>query len=194
MVTLDGSTHTYYLDGQVIPGVTQTIDQLTSFAGIPPEVLEYASERGRLVHRATELYDNENLDFGSLDPVLVPYLDAWIKFKKESGFIPINIEQIVFHKRHRYAGTLDRAGILYDHESVLDIKAVAVLGDHTGVQLAGYQEAENSTRKKADHIRHRYAVQLKPDGTYRLRQYKDKADFSVFLSCLNLHNWRSAHA
>ena len=123
-----------------------------------------------------------------------PYLVAWIRFIDDTGFRVEMNEQFVFHDRYFYAGTLDRVGLLNGVRSVIDIKTVAVLGPHTGVQLAAYQEALNSNLKKADHINKRFAVQLKPDSTYRLQPYTDKSDFSVFTSLLNIHNWRQKHA
>ena len=191
---LDLDKHIYHLNEMVVPGVTTVLQPITDYGGIDPAILEYKSALGTAVHYATELYDNDDLDFDSLDAALAPYVDGWIKFIADTGFIIELNEHIVYHKRYHYAGMLDRVGLLNDERCVIDIKCVSVLAPHVGVQLAAYQEAENSVRKKVDKITKRFAAQLKPDGTYRLEPYTDRTDFSVFTSLLNIHNWDIKHA
>jgi len=193
---LDEATHTYYVDGLPVPGVTRVIEPLADFDKVPREVLDRAAKRGTAVHLATQLDDEDDLDEDSLDPVLIPYLEAWRKFRREQDVQIEGVENRVYHQRHRYAGTYDRIGRILkqsDELAVIDIKAVAKLFPHIGVQTAAYQAALNSARKKADHVTRRYAVQLKPDGTYRLEEYSDEADLSVFLGLLQVHNWRQRH-
>lgn len=191
MITLDEATHTYTDDnGLIVPSVTQIIDNLTDYVGIPAHVLDHKSQIGIAVHKACELADKFILEWSSVSECIFPYLIAWQKFLVDTGFEVILNEHFVYHKRYRYAGMLDRVGILNDSLAVVDIKATAVIGPHVGIQLAGYQEAENSQRKKADKIKNRFAVQLKPDESYRLIPFEDKADYSVFLSQLTIFNWR----
>lgn len=185
----DAATHTYTLEGRAIPNVTRVLEPLEHFDKVPPSILEYASERGTAVHRATELYDTGELDEASLDDELVPYLEGWKKFLDESGFQILRIERRVYHERYRYAGTLDRQGILGDDPWIIDIKTVSQLSPVTGLQTAAYADpAHEDKRTKAPR---RGAVQLRPDGTYRLKEYREQTDFAVFLAALNLYNWRN---
>src|SRR5690606_20318453 len=85
--------HEYRHRGVVVPSVTQILGSLVDMSAIPQDKLEYARARGQAVHLACELYDQDDLDMASLDEVIVPYLEAWIKFKKEAGFIVSSIEQ-----------------------------------------------------------------------------------------------------
>ncbi len=187
------SEHVYTYDGEVIPSVTQVINPLYDLSNIPKDILEYKSTLGTAVHLATELFDNNDLDESSLSPALIPYVNAWIKFITDTDVEILSIENRVFHPLYKYAGTLDRGVILNNKRAIIDIKCVAQLGPHVGVQLAGYLEAKNKELTKAKHYTHRYAVQLKPDGTYRLEPYTNKSDFSVFVGCLNLMKWRKNH-
>lgn len=188
----DPDTHTYSVTGIIVPGVTHVIDQLHDLSGIPAAALEYASERGKAVHTATELYDFGDLDIDSLDPEIVPYLEAWIKFREDTQILIGMIEEKLFHPVYRYAGALDRVITLYGSDAVLDIKCVAKLNPVTAIQTAAYKEL---VEKNTDYKNlKRYAVQLKRDGKYKLEEYKDPDDFRVFLSCLALHNWRLKHA
>lgn len=72
---------------------------------------EEGRERGSYVHLATHLDDMGELDESSLDPVIVPYLEAWRRFKRESGFIVERSEVPMVSTAYRYAGTPDVAGI-----------------------------------------------------------------------------------
>ena len=72
--------------------------------------------------------------------------------------------------------------------AIIDIKTTAAMNPVTALQLAAYQEAYNAGRKEK--AQERWAVQLRKDGTYRLHQYKDRADLSVFLACVQIFNWK----
>lgn len=190
---LNEETHIYTDNGIVVPGVTSVIDHLCDLTGIPQDVLDHKSYIGKAVHKACELHDLGELNWSTVAPSVFPYLAAWINFLKDTGFDVLLNEHLVYNKKHNYAGMLDRIGILNGEIVVIDIKCTVVIGPHAGVQLSAYFEAENSTRKKADKITKRYAVQLHPDATYRLISFTDRADFSVFLSCLLIHNWKFKH-
>lgn len=193
MLVLDETTHTYTDNGLIVPGVTSVIDHLCDLTGIPKDVLDHKSQIGIASHKACELYDLGVLDWSTVNDEVMPYFNAWIKFLEDTHFEVLLNEHLVYNKKHNYAGMLDRVGVLNNEIVVVDIKCTVVIGPHTGVQLSGYFEAENSTRKKADKITKRYACQLRPDETYRLVPFADKSDFSVFLSCLLIHNWKYKH-
>ena len=188
----DSQTHSYYLKGLRIPGVTQVMVGINDFLGIDKDIMDAAQERGTLVHTATALYDRDALTLEEMqaDPLLEPYVRAWVKFRDDVLFIPEGIEVQVYSTRHRYAGTIDRIGKLRGVPVVLDIKTGAALNPVTALQLAAYQVAYNELYPKAK-VKERWAVQLGADGKYRLYQYKDDAgDWSAFLSALTLYNWR----
>lgn len=198
-VTLDEESHVYTdRDGLTVPGCTGIIAGLQSWIGIPVDVLEHASARGRAVHEETAIMDElecvgDKYHYDDLDPELMPYVFAWETFKRELKFTPNWIEKTVTSKRHRCAGQMDRAGIAAEicaAQVLIDIKCVAALSPATGVQLAGYRMMFNEGRKKGDQIQRRFAVQLKPDATYRIKEYKGSNDQAVFLGALSIHNWR----
>jgi hypothetical protein len=185
--------HVYTHRGMVVPSVTQLLSPLVDMSGIPPENVEYARIRGEAVHLACELYDQDDLDIDTLDPVIVPYLGAWIKFKAETRFTVHTIEERIAHPIHRYAGTIDRTGHMgmHDVDAVLDIKAVAKLSPVTGIQVSAYKEL--AERDKGVTGLARYSVRLCNDGKYELKRYEEPDDFRIFLSLLNIHNWRKKH-
>lgn len=196
VVKLDEVGHRYTVDGLPVSGVTSVINMIASWEGIAPEVLKKASERGTAVHLATELEDENDLDWDTLDPVLVPYVQAWQKFKSEAGVVITSSEQIVYSARHRYAGKYDRTCYLtglHDEHCLIDIKTTAVLAPYNGIQTAAYEAAIDYRRTGLPRVKRRYAVQLKPDGKYQLEEYSDSYDKAVFLNLLGVHNWRRKH-
>ena len=71
---------------------------------------DYSRNRGSMVHLACHLDDINDLDEGSLDPAIIPYLTAWRLFKKESGFIVEKSEQPRMSSAYQFAGTPDCIG------------------------------------------------------------------------------------
>lgn len=200
-LTFDAATHTYRLDGVVIPNVTLISDALASYAGVPAGVLEAARQRGEAVHYATELYDRDELDIDSVPAPVLPYLTAWRRFRDDTGFAPFadGIEERVWSPTYRYAGTIDRAGtfsrLTRCKPSVgvlLDLKATYTLMAAVEPQTAAYAQAWNETR--APNLTRRFAVHLKKDGTYVLHECREPSDWSVFQSALNIHNWKARNA
>ena len=190
-IEFDEANHLYFVDGKPMPSVSSILSPLVDFSRVPPETLEYARQRGTAVHKATELHDLGTLDEESVDEAVRPYLEAWKRFRKETGFVPRLIESRVHHADYGYCGTIDRQGYMTklagSPEAVIDIKTPVQLGPVVGIQLAAYQEALRSEGIQADL---RFAVQLRSDGQYRLTAYTDKADFSVFVALLTIKNWR----
>lgn len=181
-------THTYLLNGVTVPSVTQCTEMLNDYSSVPEEVLRAAGDFGRNVHLATELWDSDDLDEDGLDPNLIPWLSGWKKFISESGFKIIEKEQRVFSVKYRYAGTLDRYGVMNGKKIILDIKTPSTIPVSAGPQTAGYQQAKQEMT--GEKIAGRYVVQLNNKGTYKLIPYKDNNDFNIFISCLNVINYR----
>ena len=57
VLTFDEASHTYRIDGQVVPGVTSVLKPLTDYSMVPPADLQAAADFGKAVHRACELDD-----------------------------------------------------------------------------------------------------------------------------------------
>lgn len=184
----DEATHRYTFNGVTVPNVTGVLGAtLDQFSHVPADRLEYARQLGQAVHTATALYDIDDLVIESVPLTVMPYLEAWIEFRRTTGFKPDTVEERVFNARHFYAGTLDRTGELFGFDSLVDIKS-GVLMPSVGPQTAAYLEAKNY--RNSAKLSHRYVVQLNHDGTYKLEQLRDKEDFSVFLAALTLSQWR----
>lgn len=100
--------HLYKLRGITLPSVTGILKDMgfidTSFYD------EWSRTRGSFVHKATYLDDQDQLDEASLDPVILPYVEAWRKFRSESGFTPMISERPMVNVALQYCGTPDVIG------------------------------------------------------------------------------------
>lgn len=193
-ISFDKETHRYTIAGRTIPSVTQVLKRLYDWDGIPDAVLEYARERGSMVHKACELLDCNDLDYDDLDAQLVPYMQAWKSFKQATGFIPKHIEQPFYSERLGVCGTPDRVGVLSSltgkPAAVIEIKATAEISPVAALQLAGYQLI---LRDNDESCYHRYIVLLQPSGKYKLQSCPSVLDIPVFLGELQSYKWRLRH-
>lgn len=183
--------HQYKLDGRIIPSVTTILSPLVDFSKIPVATLERKRMLGTALHKCIELHYLDDLDTSTIHEDVAPYFNAFLKFLSESGFKVEKSEMRVFSKTYGYAGTLDLIGTLNKERVLIDTKSVAMLGQSVGPQLAGYKQAYEELNPKLK-IAKRFALQLKPDGTYRLPEYNDRRDFEVFKSCLSIYNWKNS--
>jgi hypothetical protein len=141
---------------------------------------EYSRTRGTYVHKAIHLYDTGDLDEDALDPVIVPYLDAWKRFLKESKFEVIESETRLYNDQ--FTGMPDKVGLLNGYATILDNKS-GNIEPWVALQLAGYEILKGGAYK-------RVAVRLKDDGTYSLKEFKDRQDRGIFLSALACYQWK----
>lgn len=194
-IEFNAERHEYRVNGLIVPSVTQVLSSvgLPDLSGIPAELLEWKAGLGSAVHKATELDDLGDLDEESLDLAIKPYLEAYRKFKIESGFVPLGMEEAVYSKKYGFAGRLDRVGF-FGHKSILsliDYKTGLVDVKTVGPQTSGYQTGWNEANETKDHIKARYALKLNKDATYRLIRLDNKMDFQIFLNALNIYKWRN---
>jgi hypothetical protein len=192
-LNFDAATHTYRLNGAVVPSVTQVLDeQINDWTGVPQDVLEAARVFGSHVHQACHLMVRDELDWASLDPSLVPYVEAAKRFIDESGITILSSELALASPKLKFAGTLDIRGLLRDSVCLLDWKSTSTLPRSVGPQTAAYDHLyiEQHGGRPAK----RYCVQLNPalPHGYKVHALTNAADWSIFLSALNC--WRFKHA
>jgi hypothetical protein len=188
-LTFCAERHEYRLNGRVLPSVTQVLRFLDDFEHVPPAVLEAARQFGSHVHAACDLDARDVLDYDALDPALRPYVDAFRRFRAEAGIEILGSEERVCSRTFGYAGTLDlrarrRNAKVSTRDMLIDIKS-GVVPRSVGAQCAAYDAAWYSMHGGTRHDR--FCLQLRSDATYRLHPLTNTVDFSVFLSCLNLH-------
>ena len=186
LIRFDPESHTYTVNGNVVPNVTSILKPLYSYSGVNRQVLDDAAERGKNVHKICEMEMYGILDESSVHEEYAGYLSAFRKFIKNTGFQPNLIEHRVYHERLNYAGTIDIEGCFpgrMEAEDIIDIKTTAKFMPSVGPQTMAYKKARGVKDK-------RFALQLKANADFNLVELKDDArDWSVFVSCLNVLNF-----
>lgn len=185
-LTFDEKTHTYKLDGQEVPSVTQLISHfgLSDFSMVNQAVLDRACEFGDNVHCACQLWDEKDLNENSLGPELRAWLNQWIALTSDYAPQWQLIEKPIVSKAWGFAGTPDRIGLI-NHGTVLDIKTCAPAPAHA-IQTAAYQILAEEAGYK---IKQRMTVYLSADK-YRIDVHKDRNDRLIFMSMIQIYNWK----
>lgn len=182
--SFDSAKHIYRIDGHIVPSNTEIL----AMAGLVDMrwYTEEGRDRGTAVHFACQLIDEDDLNWSTVSEAIESYVRAYEKFKLESGFEPTLIEVPHYNYPHRYGTTIDRIGILPNRgEVLLELKSGAV-EDWAGLQLALQNECLSKRLP-------RFALQLKPDGNYRLDEFKDPNDRNVALSACAVVHWKRNH-
>lgn len=185
MVAIDFNVerHEYRLPtGARIRSVTDALSVVTNFDRIPPETLERARIFGHHVHKTIHYFCIGNLHEPSLTPDVRSRLFGFKRFMHDTKFEVTASEEIVVDRSERYCGTLDLRGRWLRRgrrdSALIDLKSGAV-PKTVGPQTAGYQYACDEPPRL------RFALQL-GENTYRAIPLTDKADYSFFISCLNV--------
>lgn len=193
----DPVSHTYRVNGVVVPHVTGILSPLVDLSKIPPDALERARQEGVAVHKMVELDCAGTLDVDALPEWMRPVYRAWQEFKAMSGFVPVLSEFQGYSPTFGYAGTLDLVCELpnlrdWPGAALLDVKRSLLAGPVIGLQTAAY-EALIRSDKAMPRIRRRGALRLNKDGKLRLEPFDDPSDFTVFSSLLTIHKWKEKH-
>lgn len=194
--SFDPATHTYRVDGVILPSVTEVLRPAEEFAGlfdnVPVGALELARDRGSYVHEAMALLVRGDLDWASVDERWEPYIRSGERFLIDSGIVVIGSEIPVYSQRLCVAGTIDLFGLWSRRDALIDFKASAVVPVTVGPQTAGYELLYRDLHGGGKRMR-RYCVHLSPTE-YRVIPLEDSRDESIFLSSLNLFHWSTRYA
>lgn len=159
VLTFDEPTHTYRVDGRVVPSVTQILSRVFPdvYSGIPEEVLNEKSAIGTAVHRAIELEILGRLDYDTLHESVRPYFDSWLLWWSQLDVKDPTPER-KFYSTAGYAGTVDFQGKFGGSKWVIDWKTTSSEMPTHRVQVAGYAFGVNPAARSG-------CLYLNGDGT-----------------------------
>jgi hypothetical protein len=197
MIHFDPVTHTYTVDNQVIPSVTQIIGEWLKVGGcyvnvfdgvsIPADVFEAGRDAGTDVHKMVENYLDGDLDREALAPTLDCVLNQFVRWMIDYEPRIISYEKPLYSRKYHYCGTYDLEIELGRKKAIVDIKS-GMIG-MAGPQLAAYvvlKKEELQTRTQYD----RYTLALPRDGSgYKFVKHEDPADWDFFLCRLSQYNY-----
>jgi hypothetical protein len=194
----NSAKHEYTVDGCRVISTTDVLGRMgfVDFSGVNPHVLEEAAAIGTGVSEATALLDKGKS--WTKYAALSGYVRAWIAFKKAWGFKPKLIEKPLYCSSLMYATTPDRYGYskLMDANIVVQIKTCPVK-DWVGLQVASEEymirKHLGRDRNLFESTRNRFAVEIKPDGKFKERQFVEANDIRVFFAALTCEKWKVNH-
>lgn len=167
--------HRYFFEDGSVEAVSATTALAITRYLNTSHYTEFGRRRGSLAHLALEYYDRGELDETTLDPALVPYLDAYKAFLAESGATWDAIELRLGDRARGIAGTLDRLGAF----GLLDIKTGGREHWHE-LQTAIYAllAQTNGLILSARRVK-RWGLYLTSNGRYDLQPHADPNDLKV---------------
>lgn len=196
-------THEYRLpDGRQVPNVTSILravgvstdfDAIKAGSRYMAERIDEKRDIGTAVHADCHAYDDNDLDWSTVDERVLPYLDAWVAFRTNSGLRPVARERRVFSATHFFCGTLDGIFLTPQGKRVLiDIKTGDPAAAAAHLQLAAY-EAAYLAEFPGESIDERWSVRLCPDRAvpYLVTNYSARPDawrdWQKFQACLTVY-------
>lgn len=182
-LTFDPTSHQYFLDGRKILNVTKIL----RLCGVIDDRFynEEARIRGTIVHKCCHYLAENDLDWNTVDPALIGYIKAYLKFLTDSGFVPNECEKKIYHPTLYYACTPDQIGD-GGRDQIIELKT-GHMPKWTGLQLALQAMARFPERY---YEIARVGVELHEDETYRHENFNDEQDFDVAMGMVSIANWR----
>ena len=178
--------HSFWVKGIQQIGVTEILISvgIIDFTLVPSGPLEIAKRRGSNVNMACYMDDMSELDFDNMDPGLKGYVEAWRKFRADTGIVSFEMmEEPICLPSLGLAGIPDRVAVLTNKQwAVIEIKTNQVPA-WAGHQLALYEIILGKPCK-------RFAVALKADGRPIVKPFTDRDDRSRALGALAIHQWK----
>lgn len=165
----DEDTHTYIVDDEVIPSVTEILKPLSQikYAQIDESILARAAQRGTDVHSAIETWLKYRFDDISDDLSL--YYEAFKKWFSEHEVEPVYSEVKMYSKKAKYAGTLDCVAKVDGKLTLIDFKTTATINDLTcAPQLEAYA---HMLEEYGIVVESKIILQVRKDGSYKVREY-----------------------
>lgn len=174
--------HRYTLDGEGLPSVSELCRFISReiYDSVGQYNLDRAADRGTRVHKACEALDV----YGKVEVTddISPYVKSYLKFRREHNVHWEMVERSMHHPKDRYAGTIDRYGLLDGEAALVDLKTSYTVHKRLAVaQLNLYRRMLESGGKQPKRL---VILHLTKDG-YRLVEIERRDDVPDAL--LTLH-------
>ena len=131
-------THTYLLDGKIIPSATQLLKEIfpLKYDNVPINILEKKSEYGTQVHKFIEIIEKKKpkkplayiKKYYNPNIYQEESLKDYLKIKEKYNIVITDSEKRV-HYLDKYAGTLDLKGYVNNKSAIIDVKTTYELAD-----------------------------------------------------------------
>lgn len=192
-LTFEDRTHTYRLDGRVLPSVTQIMAPLRAieYEGIGETVLHRAADKGTAVHNAIENWIK--FEIKDIPSENEGYFDAFMKWWQQYRPEVVGSEIRVCNRLMQYAGTIDLVAYINGELTLVDYKSTYTLSDMLcAVQIEAYSKALESMGVKVDK---KCVLHLKRDGSFGYKYYesRDAKYWRVFSALKTVFDYAASH-
>lgn len=171
------------------PRVTEVLRDMglsRPFPDLP--AVRWGRDRGRAVHRAIQLYEEGKIGGTTrLHVDVAGPVRSYMRFKEETGYAPLAVEEAVCHAGLRYRGTLDSRGAYEGGPSILDFKC----SDRPDLSAAAYQLGAYALAWQAQEpwdcvdLPARYVIQLREES-WRAYEVSDPEAVTIFESAVRV--------
>lgn len=177
--------HVYSNEGKILPGVTEIIDS----AGLKSSYdsgTTYYLDLGTAIHKLFELYDTD--DLGEFLPAYQPYLDNWIKFRKDYKDLDETILDIKTGQKYKWH-PIQTAGyqILYEYSrpqgNLIEVR----------LQSESFAGTIDRAYSSTGRIKKRMVVYVSSEE-YKVIEHKNENDLAVFQAALTLYQFKKTRA
>jgi hypothetical protein len=153
-----------------------------------------AADIGTMLHHVAEdKVLGRRVEVDKITPSVQPYVKALLAFFDEVKPKVLHTETTVFHKEHKFAGTLDLMVELHNNTTwILDFKTGKNIYPESGLQQAAYKNAthlklRDGTIIPMPKVDKTGIVHLKPDTSFSFIEVNEP--FEVFLHILKVYRW-----
>lgn len=180
MVEYIEESHTYLVDGIIVPSVTQLLQFKfpEKYKGVPETVLNSKAEYGTKIHRLIEILNDTGNFYpvieavNEFDYIIANSLEQYAKIFLNNTFVPISQEDIVYNDR--VAGRYDLLAKVNGDISLCDIKTTATLDkEYLSWQLSIYNYLGKLNAEKL------YAIWLPKKDLGKLVEVDFKTDEEI---------------
>ena len=176
--------HVYMVDGEEVPSVSDLCRFISRevYKDAPPWKMEAAAVRGTAVHAAAQALDASGRC--EIDAEYSSYIMAYRAFLGAHSVSWSLIEKPMYHPEHRYAGTIDRYGLIDGRAALVELKTTyAIMKPLVCAQTNLYRLLLIAKGLPVDRL---YVLHLKKDGKYRLAPVEINERLAYAL--ITLHN------
>jgi hypothetical protein len=173
--------HRYSLNGVTLPGITQTL-RLTGFVD-ESWFTEESRDRGTATHRACWYLAEGELDWATVDPAILPRVEAFARFLEEHKPKLLAAERPLYSAVYRFAGTFDFVFEAPTLGGIIDLEVkTGKAGLAAKLQTAGQKVLieEQMGLKNVG----RYGFELTANGRYRFVPHTAPRNKVMFLNAV----------
>ena len=169
---------------------------LTEAKGESNRIKTEAADIGTQIHSICDRIDKgETIPLDLLDDKIRNGVQAYLNWCKDVKWQFLEGEFIIYDTDHKYAGTVDKLGMVNGKLALVDIKTGSAVYPEHLLQLAAYSAAYHKLNPD-EQIEEFYIIKLgKDDGKFEAVKIEEDMNylFNVFLAAKKIWEWKKSN-